>query len=49
MESLSMAKDNMLEWWFIFRQTGNIEDARMLVEAIREYDLFLQDEEERDL
>ena len=49
MESLSMAKDNMLEWWFIFSQTGNIEDARMLVEAIREYDLFLQDEEERDL
>lgn len=45
-ENISMAKQNMLEWWDIFSMTGNIEDARMLMYSISLYDnLLLRDEE----
>ena len=47
-QSINSAKKSMLEWWFIFSNTGNIEDARMLIDSIREYDILLSAEEERE-
>ena len=49
MENVKEALDNLLEWWFIFSETGDIQDARALVDAIKEYDLSLQLEEEREI
>lgn len=49
MENLSFAKENMLEWWYIFSITGDIEDARMLMDSIREYDLLLSNELESEI
>ncbi len=43
--SLTTARESMLEWWEIFSMTGDIEDARGLIEASRYYD-FLESEEE---
>ena len=41
---LTKAKEDMLESWFVFSQTGDIQDARMLIDSIREYDLLLAEE-----
>lgn len=49
MENVEQAKNNMLEWWFIFSQTGNIEDARMLIDSIRSYDLLLTNDYEVEM
>ena len=49
MENLQQAKNNMLEWWFIFSQTGNVEDARMLIESIHAYDLLLANDYELEM
>jgi len=37
------------ECWEIFSMTGDIEDGRMLIDAIAEYDLLLQQEDEAEL
>lgn len=48
--SLNLARENMLEWWYIFSMTGDIEDARGLIEASNFYnDLLLADEYEGEL
>ncbi len=47
--NLVTAKENMLEWWDIFSMTGDIEDARGLIEASNIYDLLLAAEEEGEL
>ncbi len=47
--NLATARENMLEWWEIFSFTGDIEDARGLIEASKNYDLLLLAEEEGEL
>ncbi len=48
-EKIKKAKATMLECWFIFSKTGNCQDARMLVDAMREYDMLLEDEFAREM
>ena len=49
MNELEKAGKVFDECWFIFSMTGNIEDARMLIEAIANYDLALSAEAEVEL
>ena len=46
---VKMAKEAMLDWWDVFSVTGNIDDARMLIDSIMQYDLLLAREEEIEL
>ena len=39
--NIKMARENMLEWWDIFSVIGNIDDARMLMQAISLYDKLI--------
>ncbi len=48
-EQVKMAKERMLEWWNIFSVSGEINDARMLISSIKDYDLLLANEEEIEL
>lgn len=41
MSDLEKAGQVFDECWMIFSMTGNIEDARMLIDAIAQYDLLL--------
>lgn len=43
------AKNEWLEWFEIFSMTGDIEDARMVVNSWIEYNLLLEKEEEREM
>ena len=46
--TIETAKNNFLEWWFIFSMTGNIHDARALIESTKEYDLLLEEQVEME-
>ncbi len=48
-DKIKRARATMLECWFIFSQTGNCQDARLLVDAMREYDMLLEDEFAREM
>lgn len=47
--TIENARNNMYEWWFIFSMTGDIQDARGLMESIRTYDLLLNNEVEVEM
>ena len=49
MSELDKAGAVVDECWEIFSVTGEIEDGRMLIDAIAEYDLLLQQEDEAEL
>ena len=44
MEKINKAREDFLESWFVFSMTGNIEDARMFLEALDTYDLLLSED-----
>ncbi len=46
MDELNKAKEEMLEWWDIFSKTGDINDARMLIESLAKYDSLLLTQED---
>ncbi len=37
-------RQQFLQWWEIFKTTGDLEDGRAFVDALREYDLSLESE-----
>ena len=49
MSELEKAGQVFDECWMIFSMTGDTQDARMLIEAIAEYDLLLEEEREAGL
>ncbi|MBQ8443875.1 MAG: hypothetical protein IJX25_00790 [Clostridia bacterium] len=49
MSELEKAGVTLDECWEIFSMTGELEDGRMLIEAIAEYDLLLEQEAEAGL
>lgn len=49
MSELEKAGQVLDECWFIFSMTGDIEDARMLIEALAQFDLALAVEDEVEL
>lgn len=44
-----LLNESVLEWWAIFSKTGEINDARGLISAIREHDNFLAQEDEMEI
>ncbi len=46
MDELEQAKKEFLEWWDIFSATGEINDARMLIESLAKYDNLLLNRED---
>ena len=48
MSALEEQKMRVIETYDIFCQTGDIQDARMLVQELSELDKLLEDEQERE-
>lgn len=48
-ERIKKAYDRWNESWFIFSMTGNIEDCRMFLEDLAEYDMLLAQEEYQEM
>ena len=46
MSELNKAKEEMLQWWDIFSKTGEINDARMLIDSLAKYDNLLLTQED---
>jgi len=42
---IEKAKNDCLECWEIFSKTGDIQDARMLIECFLKYDTLLLDQQ----
>ena len=42
--TLETLKNDWLEWWHIFKITGNVEDARAFLQSLQAYDLLLNEE-----
>lgn len=48
-ERIRKANERWLESWFIFSMTGNIEDCRMFLDDLAEYDLLLAQDDYREM
>lgn len=47
--ALKTAENDMLEWWFIFSQTGEINDCMAFLESMKLYEQLLSDESEMEM
>ena len=48
MSALEEQRMRVIETYYIFCQTGDIQDARMLVQEISELDKLLEEEDEKE-
>lgn len=49
MSEIQKAEQVLDECWFIFSMTGDIQDARLLIEAVQNLDLLLSAQDEAEL
>ena len=47
--AIENARNNMLEWWFIFSRTGEINDCMAWMDSMRELDLLLNNDVELEM